>query len=261
MWKSINERNKSYYKKFFSSFLIVLFVPMVTVILIFGMAQDIVKEQIVVSSKNVLNQFFRNVDNVLTEGQEICVSIANDSKCRLFAPYVSDDFKRRTYLAYEIQQLLGGYRSEKYVDIFVYFPEKDYVISEINAAGSLEFYYELCYADQNISFEEFRTIVKSAKGKPALCSMNGKNKDSYLCITMKTNRSKNEQYNYVVVIVLKPGYIETLMQGVEGDNQNGTSMIFDASKQLIRYTGDSDNVFHLDGFNEENDSYMSIFIT
>ena len=257
MWK--NKKSKSYYKKFFSSFLIVLLVPMITIVLVFITAQSIMKEQIVIASKNTLNQFFRNIDNVLAEGQEICVTIANDSKCNVFIPTVSADFRRKTYLAYEIQQMLGGYRSEKYEDIFVYFPSEDYVISGINAAGTLEFYHETFYDSKGISYEEILATVEYPKGKPVIKSINGKQEGSYLCITMKRNYSKNEKYNYVVVMVLRPSYIDSLMHGVEGDGQTGISMIFDGSKQLLRYTGDFEDIFHLDGYSEEENLYEERF--
>lgn len=45
------------------------------------------------------------------------------------------------------------------------------------------------------------------------------------------------------------------MHGVEEDSQIGVSMIFDASKQLIRYTGDSGDIFHLEGYNEAENLY------
>lgn len=259
MWKKQKIRSKSYYKKFFSSYLIVLLVPMITIFLMFITAQSIVREQIVMSSKNTLNQFFRNVDNVLAEGREICVTIANDNKCSIFIPSVSADYKRKTYLSYEIQQVLGGYRSEKYADIFVYFPSEDYVISGINAAGSLGFYFETYYEDKGISYEELQATVAYPKGKPVIKSMNGEKEGSYLCITMKQSHSKNEKYNYVVVIVLNPNYLDNLMHGVEGVGQIGISMIFDDSKQLLRYTGNSENVFHLDRYREEENPYEEIF--
>lgn len=259
MWKNKKSRSKSYYKKFFSNFLIVLLVPMLTIVMIFLTAQSIVKEQIVMASKNTLNQFFRNVDNILAEGQEICVTIANDSKCSLLVPSVSADFKRRTYVGYEIQQMLGNFRSEKYADIFVYFPGVDYVISGVHAAGTLEFYQEAYYDNKDISYEELQTVVEYPKGKPVIMNVNGKQEGSYLCITMKQNQSKNEYYNYVVVIMLSPSYIETLMHGVEGDSQIGVSMIFDASKQLLRYTGDSEGMFHLEGYNEAENLYNESF--
>ena len=259
MWKNKKSRSKSYYKKFFSNFLIVLLVPMLTIVLIFLTAQSIVKEQIVMASKNTLNQFFRNIDNILAEGQEICVTIANDSKCSLFVPSVSADFEKRTYPAYEIQQMLGNFRSEKYADIFVYFPGVDYVVSGVHAAGTLEFYHKAHYDNKDISYEELQAVVEYPKGRPVITNVNGKQEDSYLCITMKQNHSKNEYYNYVVVIMLSPNYVDTLMRGLEEDSQIGVSMIFDASKQLLRYTGDSEGMFHLEGYYEAENLYNESF--
>ena len=123
----------------------VLFVPMLTIALIFVSSQSIIREQILSASQNTLNQFFQRVDDVVGEVQDICVTIVNNSDSKAYSEKIVDQFDKRAFYAVKIQQQLKTYMGEKYLDIFEYYPGKDYVISANNSAMNLESYYKLYY--------------------------------------------------------------------------------------------------------------------
>lgn len=143
--KTQRRGRKSYYYKFFLSFIMVLFVPMLTIALIFVSSQSIIREQILSASQNTLNQFFQRVDDVVGEVQDICVTIVNNSDSKASSKKFVDQFDKRAFYAVKIQQQLKTYMGEKYLDIFEYYPGKDYVISANNSAMNLESYYKLYY--------------------------------------------------------------------------------------------------------------------
>lgn len=241
---------KSYYYKFFLSFIMVLFVPMLTIALIFVSSQSIIREQILSASQNTLNQFFLRVDDVLGEVQDICVTIVNSNDSKSYSKKIVDQFDKRAFYARKVQEQLKGYMGEKYLDIFEYYPGKDYVISANNASMDLESYYKLYYGGNGNDFwEEFQSVAQTSRKKPVLLSMNGKSSDSYLCVAMRQTNYKDEKYDYVLVVVLRPGYVTELLENVVDGEQNGVSMILDANEEGIFST---DDIVYKEVFAEED---------
>lgn len=262
MKKIISNRNikikkgrKSYYYKFFLSFMIVLLMPMITVGLVFLVSHNVIREQILVSSANTLHQFFNRADSVLDEAKDDCISIALNKDGQLYSEFMLDDFEKGTYYSWKIKQLLLGHLNEKYYDVFVYYFDKDYVISASNGANKLEDYYKFYYEKEGQVFQdEFKEVIYSSEKRPVLSSMNGIQKDSYLCITMRQRISGSADYDSVVVIVLRPDYIMDLFLDVEGGEQEGVSMIFDKEKEVIYATGILQDVY-IDKDLQENIPY------
>lgn len=242
---------KSYYYKFFMSFMVVLFCPMLTVALIFIASQTIIRDQILRASQNTLYQFFRHVDAVLDEVQDICITVVNSKDGKLYSKKIIDQFDSRSFYAFKIQQLLSNYMGEKYLDIFEYYPEKDYVISANGSSANLEAYYNLYYGDnENEFWSEFKEIAETSLKKPVLLSMNGNDSDSYLCIAVRQSSYKDKKYDYVLVVVLRPEYVAELLENVVADGEeNGISMILNANQERIFST---DNVVYGDAFDEKN---------
>ena len=243
---------KSYYYKFFLSFIMVLFVPMLTIALIFLSSQSIIREQILKSSQNTLHQFFQRIDDVLEEVQDICATIVNSSDSKSYSRKIIDQFDKRAFYVAKMQQQLKSYMGEKYFDIFEYYPGKGYVISANNGAMNLDSYYKLYYSDEGNDFwEEFKSVAQTDDKKPVLLSMNGRSSDSYLCVAMRQYRYRNEKYDYVLVVVLKPRYVTELLENVMDSEQNGVSMIMNADGEGIFST---DNIVYEANFKE--DAYM-----
>lgn len=241
---------KSYYYKFFLSFIMVLFVPMLTIALIFVSSQSIIREQILSASQNTLNQFFQRVDDVVGEAQDICVTIVNNSDSKASSKKIVDQFDKRAFYAVKIQQQLKTYMGEKYLDIFEYYPGKDYVISANNSAMNLESYYKLYYKDKGDDFwEEFKSVAETSDKKPVLLSMNGRSSASYLCVAMRQLNYKDEKYDYVLVVVLRPGYVTELLENMVDGEQNGVSMIMNADEEGIFST---DDIVYEENFKEED---------
>lgn len=241
---------KSYYYRFFLSFMLVLFVPMITIALIFLSSQNIIREQILRASKNTLNQFFQRVDDVLGEAQDICVSIITNNDSKAYSKKIVDQFDRRAFYSKKVQQQLNDYMGEKYLDIFQYYPEMDYVISSTRASMDLELYYKLYYSSNGNDFwEEFKSVAETLRRKPVLLSMNGKAEDSYLCIAMRQTDYKDEKYDYVIVVVLRSRYVTELLGNIVEGEQSGVSMILNANGEGIFST---DDIVYEEDFGKED---------
>lgn len=252
--KRITQRHgrKSYYYKFFLSFMMVLLIPVITIVLILVSSQTVIRDQILQASRNTLNQFFQRVDDVLDEAQNVCVNIVESGDSKSWSKKIIDQFDKRAFYARKVQEQLKAYAGEKYLDIFVYYPEKDYVVSANYAAMNLESYYRLyCNSSGEDFWEEFKSVANTSYKKPVLLGMNGRASGSYLCIAMKQAGYKDEKYDYVLVVVLRPKFVAELLENVMDDGQNGVSMILNAEQEGIFST---DEIVYDENFKEA--SYM-----
>ncbi len=123
----------------------ILVVPMLTILLVFFQSKNIVREMILSSSRNTLNQFFKRVDAVLKDAEEICLSVGNRQECRLYASYAITQPEKTAYKAWAIKNLIEGYKGEAYYDIFAYYPGNDKIVSGMNASLSADDYCEIFY--------------------------------------------------------------------------------------------------------------------
>ena len=64
-------RSKSFFYKYFKGYAIILIVPFITIVLLFGNAQNLIKGQIQIASNNTLNQFFERIDDMVKGSYEI----------------------------------------------------------------------------------------------------------------------------------------------------------------------------------------------
>ena len=247
MRKSMKFLNrKSYYNKFLASLLLVLLVPILTIGLIFIQAQKSIREQIILSSRNTLNQFFHRVDDIAEESQEICLSLMRNSECQNYIAYLTAHSNKASFQSFKVQKEIAAHLGEKYYDIFIYYPSEDRLISGKNTPNTLDNYYDIYYSDRENDFrEEFREVASCTSKKPVLCSMNGNSEDSYLCVSMRSNNQLRDAFSYVVVVVLNPTYVTGVFQEIYDLEQNSISMIFNGAKELIFGTGEGSVSYQL----------------
>lgn len=243
----MRRKSKSYLYLFFKNFMLTLFVPLATILLLYLQAEYTVKDQILLSSQNTLNQFFRLVEATAEEMKEICVSISGSTECQTYAMYSVYQKNKATYQILEVKNLLRSLPGEKYRDIFVYYPYEDRIISGNYASLTADYYYDSYYAEKGDDFrEEFHEILQCESKRPAFFSMNKDSQETFLCVAMKQFDYKDPKLSYVIILVLDPGYINGLMTG-EGVKQEGTILMFDKEKKLI-LSGNGTDGFELEEY-------------
>ena len=253
--KKFRIRSKSYFNKYFVSFMMILFVPMLTIVLVFWQTNSIVREQIVNSSQNTLKQFFGRMDAVGESSIEMCTAISNSNECRTYSECAVNRPRDTSYPSWELHNLLDDYVGERYSDVFVYFVGNEHIVSGVNMTMEAKEYYDTNYGKHADYWEEFEDILENATGLPRYYSMNGNGIDSYLCVAMRQNMYKSHRYDYIVVGVLKPDYIEGLFEEAENVSQNGISMIFDSGKNLLISSSELVKPEKLGGDVKQNTSY------
>lgn len=226
--------NKSYYKTYLTSFLLIFLIPTFFLTILSIMSQRTIRGQIQEESGNVLYQFFQRIDGAVKNAWDDSEQIIFDNNMRGYSKKIVSDFSYRAYSAWQLSRLLQNYTGSQYQDIFVYFPAKDYIVSAQHGAALLEHYYLTNYARGSDDFlTEFREVADSSFRKPSLCSMDRGSNDPYVCLAMRYRHQEKPEYDFVLVITFSREYISELLEDLDYSSQDGIFMLMDPDAQLL----------------------------
>ena len=247
---------RSYFYKFLLNSILNLCVPVLAIFVIYAQAESTVKNQIMVSNQNTLNQFFRLMDSVAEEMRNICISIAGDSECANYSYYAANQPSRTAYQSLVVKEQLDSYRNERYQDVFVYFPVDGKIVSSVNASIKADYYYDSYYADSGEKDfrEEFWAMLTANARRPSFFIMNRDSSDYYLCVAMRQLNDQDMEKSYVVVVVLEQGYINQLIEQRNMDS-GGITMMFNQDKELL-FSSDRNQNWNLDGYSKIGTPYQ-----
>ncbi len=233
-----------------------LCVPILAIFFVYMQAESTVKNQIILSNQNTLNQFFRLMDSVTEEMRNICISVAGDTECVNYSYYAANYSERAPYQSLMVKNQLATYQNERYHDIFVYFPVNDKIISGVNSSLKADYYYDTYYAvsAEKDFREEFWEILEADARRPSFFVMNRESSDYYLCVSMKQLDYRNSAQSYEVVVVLEQGYINQLIEQENGE-AGGIIMMFNQDKEIL-FSSDMNQNWHLEGYSGTEVSYQ-----
>lgn len=225
---------KSYYVSLLKSFLIILIIPLITIFTLFGIAEQVVKKQILLSNQNTLNQFFKLIDVGLEEVSITALDIAFDSKCQNYTSVISEDRRQGSYRRYLDSQSLAEYVGELQSEIFLYYPSTDQIISSSVASVTAEEHYRIYYEKEvPDSFEEYESILTCDSRQPVLYVLGSEQENPLLCAAMKRHFGENSNKNFVIVQVLKNSYLNDLMTVPYGED-DCQLLILDDTGEVVR---------------------------
>ena len=208
---------------------------MITIFLLYIQAEKSVEKQIVSANNNTLHQFFRLIDAEIEEMKNLIIALGSDEKCVSYAQYAVDSPDKTGYQGVLLKNSLTEYGSEKYEDILVYYPHEDRVVSGTHSILNKVRYWEAYY--KSCEFSDFEEILNCQSFKPMLCSINSE-EQSYLCVAMRKRNGRNPQRDFVVVVVMRPAYLEKIMV-VDEREVNGELIIFNENHDIL--IGDMNN--------------------
>ncbi len=236
IWKP-GKRSKSFYYKVLRNFLLLLLVPTLTIVVLYMQTEKLVKEQILLSSHNTLNQFFRSADLALEEMETLNINIAFNPEFSTYAMYSVYYEKKMPYQLYTLQNELKNMPVSKYKDVFIYYPHDNRVVSAINGSVSTDYYFKAYYEKNNENQrEQFQKILNCTSKTPKLYAMNSSDGKVYLVVAMLKEHYSDVRQDYVVATMLSPEYLSELM--VDNGAQQGNSILmFDKDKNLLFSSG------------------------
>lgn len=229
-------RSKSFFNKVLFYFGLILILPVCTILYLYLYADFMVKERIEISNHNMLNQFSRDMDIILEKMHASAVSMTLNDECQKYAMYATKG-NHMGYQSYATKESLEAVNEEGYLDVFVYFPSVDRVVSWNNTSLSKEDYFSLYFDNDGEQFEkDLERILSCESKRPRLYSLSSDNDVPLLCMTVRRHYILDSKQDYIAVVILSPDYLDKLLkkdiyQGA------GKFLIYGQEKELIFTNG------------------------
>lgn len=260
--KDRKKGRKSYYHTLRIRFLMVFLVPLLAILMMFAVTYKTVHDQIVTESNNTLHQFFRYVDGAVEEANDLCVSIAYATDFQQYSRLIAENPEKNTFYLSKIQQQLKNHSTDKYYDIFAYYPAIDRVVSGIKGTLDLERYCEVYYKkDDPLFWEAFRGIAENVEKKPTWYGLYDA-QNSFLCVSLRQSRYRKSEYDCIVVVVLNPDYVTEWISEID-DARSGIFFMQNAKGDFL-YSNAPDSVSENDSVKDnksaqvDQNSYMTL---
>lgn len=232
-----------------------MILPFLTFFLLYGYAENILEEQITLSSERMLTQFFALVDNVMDEVSQTCISVGGEDVCVGHIEGNLKDPANNKYSSVKVYKMLREYSNEKFFDILVYFPKMDQVVSLKNGTLTSQEYVVSTYDRQNYQADRYSPLLSCNSPKPQIGAFVGADQQTYLCMNMHWSTIGYPEREYVVGIVFDPEYLSSLMIQ-EHLGEDGTLIIFDAQKNLL-LSGDGVTSYDLTSLSDSDTLFES----
>lgn len=224
-------RKKTYLKTILSQLVISLIIPLVTIFLLWGFSEKLVKEHIIKTSDNTLKLFVELIEDTMNDVVNTSYTIGFDTHCEAYAQNALV-LNRYGYESYELCTALKPYQNEKLTDLFVYFPKYDQIVSAKHGTFSTRNYFQTFYETKGVSKSDFTAIIDTQEMKPKLFVMERNTKDAFFCVAMGKRTIKKSQNDYVVVQVIDSAYLSRIMKAA-GSDTSGELAIFDADRNML----------------------------
>lgn len=233
-------RSKSFFHKVLGYFGLILVVPVCTILLLYFQAERTVKNQIQISGRNTLNQFFRTLDVALEEMEDIAWAVILDEACQQYAMKSIYDRDGLPYQSYATQKSLKSLVAERYQDVFAYFPNADRVVSRKNASVSAEYFFNI-YFDKNNEKQraQFENIINCDSKRPKLFVLDDNEGNTMLCMAV-LRMHRDIRQNYVAAVILSPDYLNSLLDNEELFEDSGNLLLYGEEKELLFTNGNVD---------------------
>ena len=239
-------KNKSLFAKILKYFLTTLILPFCTIFLLYGYAENTVKEQTVLSGERALMQFFAMLDNTMEDIRQICISVGNEEICNSYIKNYLQEPDGNRYQEIEIYNCLRSNMGDNIYDILVYYPAADRIVSARNGSLTTDRYLMTSFGRGSYDTSRYDALLKCDSKKPRISTFTGLDQQTYLSMNMQRTSVGDPQRNYVVSVVLSPKFLSsTMMQEYLGDE--GTLMIFDSQKNLL-ISGDGTTSYDLKNY-------------
>ena len=227
-------RIKSYFTKFLLYFIILLFVPGITIGFVYLTAERTVKKQILFASESTLSQFFNALDLSVEEMKDMCITVLNSEITQNYARTAVYAPDNTNYLSYVVKDQLRMLSGEKYYDVFAYYPYEDKLISGNNSALRADQYYTTYFKKYGVEIGQYQEVLQREAKKPKLFCLSGNNEyNRYFGVSMQQYSSQDRRQDFVVGVTLYPAHLKQLLSGMFSDEHKGNILIFDHDKKLL----------------------------
>ncbi len=232
---------KSFFFRFLRSYLIVLCIPFLTIAITYFHSQSTIRNEILSSNNNNLNQFITILDMELGGMVDKASQILGSNTVRkqvLF--HYSPSNPSSAYEIYEVKKYLEDIPLNDISDVFVYIKSLDRIISgDRSSLGSRDYfntYFKNAYdnlSEENDSYESFYAALNPDKLAPHLMVLGQEEDVPSLGVVLSQNYSTaTKKGDATAVLILKPELLDSLLEHAMFQNR-GAVMIYDRDNNLL----------------------------
>lgn len=257
MNKKANKGEKGFLTKILLGYTIVALASIVFIIILNFQASSKIKENILLVNRTNMEKFVNAMDTVVFEMRESCMSAALNEETLGYARIVEEKKELNAFARMELSNVLKAYYKDKFSDVFIYFPQDDYVVSSNRAILRSNTYCETYLGDEDEIKEQFAKILDCQKGYPTLGFLNIEGAKPQVYVAMEHIADRTGK-RYVACVMLSPTYSNDIL--TEGNNgQYGELVVFDHDGKAMYQQNKTDVVYDLTGYSNSTEPYEADF--
>jgi len=225
---------KSFFSEMIRYFVLLLLVPMLTIMLIFNRADDMLKAQIQESATKDMRLYYEQVEKLVRDMQETALNVWGNSDCRIYSQLDTEDYLYTQQIKRNIQKHLEELIDIRYRDIFVYFERDGMCISGQDTPLTAEQYYDAYYGEfgDGKYLAGFMDMLKTTSLKGSCHVFRDYAGKEYFCVAFHYSRYGHEDSGYTICVVLSQEHLKQTL--IMGDiSENSSFQIYNQNQQLI----------------------------
>jgi len=232
MLKGKKRGTKTFFYTMLRDFILLLIVPLITILLIFSRADEMVREQIQESASKDLSLYCEQMEDIVSGMRATCLSVLADSDCKTYSLKGVSDASLRLKLRRNIYQFLNKLIDTRYHDIFIYYERDNMCLSGQYTPMSAELYYDTYYGEWGKgNRNQFIDMLKTTAKKPTSQMFEDYRGEKYLCMTMKASTG-NTSNGYTVCVVLSPSYLDQSLV-LQAINEEDVFQVYNEQMKLV----------------------------
>lgn len=257
MRKVFNKGEKGFLAKILLGYTIVAIASIIFIIVLNLQASDRIKESILLVNHTNMEKFVTYTDTVIFEMKESCMSATLDEETLNYVKTLEEKKEFNAFARVELSDKLKAYYKDKFSDIFIYFPQDDYIVSSNRATLKADLYRDTYLGNGDEVKEQFSEILNYQKGYPTLGVLNIEGTKSQLYIVVEHTMDRTNE-RFVTCVMLSPYYSHNVL-AESNIEQYGEAVLFDRDGKAIYQNNDGDTVYNLEDYTGSSEPYETEF--
>lgn len=228
---------KSIYISWMFSYMIIALVFIAGIFCTYFSAKSIILNEINSKSTYVLGQIQNNMNNIISDISNLGNEFMLNETITVFSKNRSPINGDRRYDASVISKLLNRYKllhsgTSSILDIYIYIPELDFVLSTRTSTDTRSF-YNMFFNNGDMSFDKWKNIVTSDKSiyEPVTSVSESGNEVSTIMFTKPLSSLQQQTNSYLVILVNSRSFIDKFERSY--NDKSAHFYILDSDNRLI----------------------------
>lgn len=257
MRKLAGKGEKGFLTKILLGYTIVAIASIVFIIVLDFQASNKIRESILLVNRTNMEKYVNFTDTVIFEMRESCMSAALNEKTLDYARVLEEKKEFNAFARVELSDALKAYYKDKFSDVFIYFPQDDYIVSSNRATLKSNTYCETYLGNGAEIKKQYAKILDCDKGYPVLGFLDAEGIKTQVYVAMEHTVDRTGE-RYVTCVMLSPSYSQSVL--TEGNiNQYGELVLFDREGNAIYQNGNQDIAYDLTDYPGNIEPYETDF--